>query len=77
MPHLEIIELVLVQCNIINNDYQQDSSVLYTLNPNKLFGQLLDILTKSFLFSRTFDSEISYIEVQFTDQSSKPRQKIK
>ena len=73
MPHLEIIELVLVQCNIINNDYQQDSSVLYTLNPNKLFGQLLDILTKSFLFSRTFDSEISYIEVQFTDQSSKPR----
>ena len=77
MPHLEIIELVLVQCNITNNDYQQDSSVLYTLNPNKLFGQLLDILTKSFLFSRTFDSEISYIEVQFTDQSSKPRQKIK
>ena len=73
MPHLEIIELVLVQCNIINNDYQQDSSVLYTLNPNKLFDQLLDILTKSFLFSRTFDSEISYIEVQFTDQSSKPR----
>ena len=63
MPHLEIIELVLVQCNIINNDYQQDSSVLYTLNPNKLFGQLLNILTKSFLFSRTFDSEISYIEV--------------
>ena len=63
MPHLEIIELVLVQCNIINNDYQQDSSVLYTLNPNKLFGQLLDILTKIFLFSRTFDSEISYIEV--------------
>ena len=73
MPHLEIIELVLVQCNIINNDYQQDSSVLYTLNPNKLFDQLLDILTKSFLFSRTFDSEISYIEVQFTDQSSKSR----
>ena len=30
VPHLEITELVLVHCNIVNNDYQQDSRVLYT-----------------------------------------------
>ena len=41
VPHLEIFEVVLVHCNIINNDYQQDSRVLYTFVPNKLFGTLL------------------------------------
>ena len=43
MPNLEITEVVLVHCNIGNNDYQQDSRVLYTFVPNESFGQLLDI----------------------------------
>ena len=38
----------------------------------KLFGELLDISPKNFIFLKTFDSEFSYIEVWFTDQSSKP-----
>ena len=72
VPHLEITEVVLVHCNIVNNDYQQDSRVLYTFVPNKSFGQLLDISPKNFIFLKTFDSEFSYIEVWFTDQNSKP-----
>ena len=40
VPHLEITEVVLVHCNIVNNDYQQDSRVLYSFVPNKSFGQL-------------------------------------
>ena len=32
-------EVVLVHCNIANNDYQQYSKVLYTFVPNKPFGQ--------------------------------------
>ena len=40
VPHLEITEVTLVHCNIASNDYQQDSRVLYTINPNKSFGQL-------------------------------------
>ena len=43
VPHLEITEVVFVHCNIVNNDYQQESRVLYTFVPNKSFGQLLDI----------------------------------
>ena len=35
--HLEITIVVLVHCDIVNNDYQQDSRVLYTFVPNKLF----------------------------------------
>ena len=49
VPHLEITEVILVHCNIATNDYQQDSGVLYTINPNKSFGQLLDISPKSFI----------------------------
>ena len=39
VPYLEITEAILVHCNIANNDYQQDSRVLYTIAPNKSFGQ--------------------------------------
>ena len=35
MAHLKITEVELVHCNILNNDYQQDSRVLYTIVSNK------------------------------------------
>ena len=45
---------------------------MHTYIPNKLFGHLLDISSKNFIFFKTFNSEFSYIELWFTDQSSKP-----
>ena len=53
---LEITEVVLEQCNIVNNNYQRDSQALYTFVPNKSFGQLLDISPKNVIFLKTFDS---------------------
>ena len=50
MPHLEIAEVILVHFNIVNNDLQHDSSVLYTFVPIKSFGQVLDISLKDFIF---------------------------
>ena len=72
VPYLEIIEVLLVHCITFNNNHQQNSRVLYTFAPNKLFGQLLDISPKCFIFLKTFDSEFSYIDVWFTNQNSKP-----
>ena len=72
MPYLEVTEVVLIQWNIVNNVYQQNSRVLYTFVPNKLFDQLLDISPKSFIFLKIFNSECFYIKVWFTDQNSKP-----
>ena len=57
VTHLKINEVALTHRNIVNNDYQQDSRVLYTFVPNKLFGQLLDISPQNFTFLKTFDSE--------------------
>ena len=72
VPHLEITEVVLVHCNMVNNDYQQASRVLYTFVPNKSFGSLLDISPSNHTFLKTFNSEYDEIVVWFTDQNSKP-----
>ena len=50
VPNLEITEVLLVHFNIVNNDSQQDSRVLYTIVPDKSFGQLLDISSKNIIF---------------------------
>ena len=72
VPHLEITEVVLVHCNIVNNDYQQDSRVLYTFVPNKPFGSLLEISPTNHIFLKTFNSEFQTIEVWSTDKDSQP-----
>ena len=77
VPHLEITEVILIHCNIVNNDYQQDSIVLYTFVLNKSFGQLLDISLKISIFLKTFNSEFSYIEVWFTNQKFRGFRKYK
>ena len=72
VSHLEITEVILVHYNMVNNDYQQDSKVLYTFVPNKPFTGLLDISPKNHIFLKTFNSEYNEIEVWFTDQNSQP-----
>ena len=72
VPYLEITKVVLVYCNIVNNNYQQDSRVLCTFVPNKPFGNLLEISPKNNIFLKTFHSNFEQIEVWFTDQNSQP-----
>ena len=63
---------LLVHCNLVNNDYQRDSRILYTFVPNKTFGSLLEISPTNHVFLRTFISEFQEINIWFTDQASKP-----
>ena len=71
VPHLEITEIVLVHCKVVNNDYQQDSRVLYTFVPNKPFGSLLEISPTNHIFLKTFNSEYNEIEFWLRDQNNK------
>ena len=75
MSHLEIPEVVLVYCNIVNNDHQQDSRVLYTFIPHKQFGNLLEVAPTTFLILKIFNSEFQTIEKIFIDQSSQALEK--
>ena len=72
VPHLEVVELVLVYCNLVNIDYQQDSRILFTFVPNKSFGSLLEISPTNHVFLKTFNSEFQEVKIWFTDQTSKP-----
>ena len=66
IPRLEITKVVLVHCNIVKKDYQQNSRVFYTFVLSKLIVQLLDILPENFIFLKSFNSEFSCIKVWFT-----------
>ena len=70
MPKLESVEVVLVHCNLVNNNYQQSSKVLFTFVPNKKFGQLIDIAPHSLAMVNTVNTEFSFVEVWCTDQDS-------
>ena len=70
LPKLEIVEAVLVHCNLVKNDYRHISKVLFTFVPNKKFGQLINISPHAFTMMNRVNTEF-YVEVWFTDQSSK------
>ena len=71
VPKLESAEVVLVHCNLVKNDCQHASKVLFSFVPNKKFGQLLNISPHVFTMMNTKYAEFSSVEVRFTDQSSK------
>ena len=72
MPKLESVEVVLLHCNLANNNYQQASKVLFTFVPNKQFGQLINIASHSLTMLSTTNTEFSFIKVQSADQNSEP-----
>ena len=71
LPKLESVKAVLVFCNLVKNDYQHTSKVLFAFVPNKLFGQLINISPHSLTMMSTVNTEFSYFEIWFTDQVSK------
>ena len=63
VPKLETVEVVLMHCNLLNNNYQQASKVLFTFVPNKQFGQLITITPHSPTMLKTTNAEFSFIEI--------------
>ena len=72
VPHLEVAELVLIHCNIVDNNYQRNSRISYTFVPNKLFGSLLKNSPPNHIFLKIFNSEFQEIKVWLTDQNNNP-----
>ena len=63
-----------MHCNLVKNDYQHTSKVLFTFIPNKTFGQLINISPHASTIMNTVNTEFAYVDVWFTDQSSKAPQ---
>ena len=72
VPSLEVAEVVLVQCNLVDNQYQQKSEILYTFMPNKSYGHLLNVELNNLVFLKTYNTEFDEIIITFTDQNVRP-----
>ena len=71
VPKLESVEVVLVHCNLVKNDYQHSSKILFSFVPNKQFEQLINISQQSLTMMNTVNTEFSFVEVWFTNQAGK------
>ena len=69
---LEVAEGVLVQCNLVDNEYQQNSEVLYTFTPDKSFAYSLIVEPGNLEFLEIYDRDFDEIIITFTDQNSRP-----
>ena len=73
VPKLESIEVVLVHCNLVNNNYQQASKLVFTFTSDKQFRQLIIIAPQSLTMLKTTNAKCHYNEVWFTDQNNRER----
>ena len=72
---LELDEVVLIQCKLVDNQYQQKSEVLYTFPPNKSYAYLLNVEPSNLVFLKTYNTEFDEIIITFTDQNGRPLEK--
>ena len=71
LPEIEQVHSVLVHCNVVQNNYQQHSKLLYTFIPDKQYGQLLVFEPKALISLKTVDSVFN---IWFTDQDNRSLQ---
>ena len=72
VPSLKVFEVVWVQCNLVDNQYQQKSEVLYTFTPNKSYAYFLSIEPSNLVFLKTYNTEFDEIIITFVDQDGRP-----
>ena len=72
VPKLESVDLILVHCNVVNNNYRQASKLLFTFVPNKKYGQLITVSPETLIMLKTVNTEFSFIAIWFTDQDNRP-----
>ena len=69
VPSLEVVEVVLVQCSLVDNQYQQKSEVLYTFMPNKSYGYLLNVEPSNLVLLKIYNIESFEITIIFAYQN--------
>ena len=69
---LEVVELVLVQCNLVDNQHEEKSEVLYTFTPNKFYAYLLNLESGSSVFLKTYNIEFDEMIITLMDQNGGP-----
>ena len=71
-PSLEVAEVVLVQGNLVDNQYEQKSEVLCSSTPNKFYAYLLNVEPSNLGFLKTYNTEFDNFIITFTYQNGRP-----
>ena len=71
VPSLEVAEVDLVHCNLVDNQYQQKSEVLYTFTPNKSYIYLLNFEPSNLAFLKAYNTEFDEIIINIMDQNGR------
>ena len=71
VSNLKLVTVVLVQCNLVDNQYQGKSEVLYNFTPNKSFAYLLNVELSNLVFLKTYSTEFDEIIITFTDKNGR------
>ena len=69
---VQSLEVVFVQCNLVDNQYQQKFEVLYTFSPYKSYAYLLNVVPSNLVFLKTYNTESDEIIITFTNQNGRP-----
>ena len=67
-----VAEVILIRYNLVDNQYQQQSDVLYTFTPNKSYAKLLNLEPSNLVFLKTYNTEFDEIIITLTDQNVRP-----
>ena len=69
---LEEVEVVLIQYNLVDNQYQQKYEVSKTFNPNKYYAYLLNVEPSNLVYFKTYNTEFDKVIIKFADQNDRP-----
>ena len=69
---LEEVEVVLIQYNLVDNQYQQKYGVSKTFNPNKYYAYLLNVEPSNLVYFKTYNTEFDKVIIKFADQNDRP-----
>ena len=72
VPGLGVVYIVSVQYNLVDNQYQQKSEVLYTFTPSKSYAYLLNVGPNNLVFLKTYNAKFDEIIITSTGQSGIP-----
>ena len=67
------MEVVLVQCNLVDNQYEQKSEILHTFTPNRFYAYLLNVEPSNLVFLKNCNTEFDDITTTFTGQNGRPK----
>ena len=71
VPSLKVVVVVLVHYNLVDNQYQQKSEVLYTFTSNKSYLYLLNVEPSNIVFLKSYNTWFDYIIIAFTDENGR------